>query len=282
MSGIQKKIAAGLLMSAGNLCLFLGKLWVAVSSNSIAIYLDSLNSLADFLLCGAAAFGFWAAARPPTARYPYGMGRAEDISEGVLSVAIVATGLAFAYSSLQRLLYPVPVWFTVRYAVVLVAGTLIKLGMSLALRAANKKIGSDVLRTIAIDGFADSAVSACLVLTFTLTVTLGYAVDAIAGLFAAGVTLWSGARALRGAGGKLLGRRDDALCDEARAILEEADGVAEVTNVQCHGYGARRVFTAEVTLCDNACAESVPAALEKQLSERLGAALYLSIGGTAK
>ena len=269
-------------MSAGNLCLFLGKLWVAVSSNSIAIYLDSLNSLADFLLCGAAAFGFWAAARPPSARYPYGMGRAEDLSEGVLSVAIVATGLAFAYSSLQRLLYPVPVWFTVRYAAVLVAGTLIKLGMSLALRAANRKIGSDVLRTVAVDGFADSAVSACLVLTFTLTVSLGYSVDAVAGLLAAGVTLWSGVRALRRAGGKLLGRRDDALCDEARAILQQVDGVAAVTNVQCHGYGARRVFTADVTLRDPGSAATVLPALEEQLSGRLGAALYLSTGGITK
>ena len=69
---------------------------------------------------------------------------------------------------------------------------------------------------------------------------------------------------------------------QVKSVMLGDDGVAAVTNVQCHGYGARRVFTADVTLCDDASAASVAEKLETQLSERLGAALYLSTGGTTK
>ena len=95
-----------------NLCLFMVKLYVGISTNSISIYVDSLNNALDSVVCIIALVGFWLSVRT-SPKYPFGLGRAEDLTGFITAVVIVGTGFGFGYVSLERTLYPAPVWFSV-------------------------------------------------------------------------------------------------------------------------------------------------------------------------
>ena len=109
-----------------NLCLFMVKLYVGISTNSISIYVDSLNNALDSVVCIIALVGFWLSVRT-SPKYPFGLGRAEDLTGFITAVVIVGTGFGFGYVSLERTLYPAPVWFSVRYAVIIAVTAVVKL-----------------------------------------------------------------------------------------------------------------------------------------------------------
>ncbi|MBR3438858.1 MAG: cation transporter, partial [Clostridia bacterium] len=114
-----------------NLALFFVKLYIGLSTNSVSIYADSLNNGLDSIGCIAALAGIGLLTKKKSDDYPYGFGRAQNITDFLISVCVIVTGFYFGYISLERLMYPVPIWFSVKYAVILgfTAGIKILLGI---------------------------------------------------------------------------------------------------------------------------------------------------------
>lgn len=260
-----------------NLALFFVKLYIAISSNSISIYIDSLNSIADTFICALAAAGFRISSMKPSEKYPFGLGRTEDVVNFLLSAVILGTGFAFIYTSLQRLMYPVPVWFSVKYAVAIAIGAFVKLFLAVAFRKAGKSFGSEILRNIGIDSTLDFMMSVCIVISFTLTVKLGYAVDSVTGIIASVIIIISGFGSIKSTLGSLIGRRDDKICGEAKNLLKETDGVADVVSVECHSYAHRKVFNAEITVSDSSDVCQTVTNCENIIQSELNALLYIKI-----
>ncbi len=278
----KKSIQKDLICAAAaavNLALFLVKLYIAISSNSISIYVDSLNSLADMFICLIAVAGFRLSAASVSEKYPFGLGRAEYIVNFLLSSVILFTGLAFIYSSLQRFMYPTPVWFSVKYALAVASTAAVKLLMAFIFKGLGKRLGSDVLKNIGTDSILDFFISACIVISFTLTQYIGYAVDSLTGIAASLVIIISGFKALRKAADALLGRRDDALCEKALAIIKRQTGIKSVSRLQCHSYADRRVFTAEAEVGENVNVCESVTELNKVFKSELNAEIYINLRG---
>jgi Co/Zn/Cd efflux system component len=68
---------------------------VVAVSGSVALLGDTLHNAADALTAVPLAIAFVVGRRPPTRRYTYGYGRAEDLA-GVAIVAIIAASSALA------------------------------------------------------------------------------------------------------------------------------------------------------------------------------------------
>src|SRR3982751_6240823 len=82
---------------------------VVVLSGSVALLGDTLHNLADALTAVPLGIAFLLARRPPTARYPYGYGRAEDLA-GLFVVAMITLSAVLAgFEAIRRLLDPQPV-----------------------------------------------------------------------------------------------------------------------------------------------------------------------------
>lgn len=82
---------------------------VVAISGSVALLADTIHNVADALTAVPLAFAFWLGRRPPTRRYTYGYGRAEDLA-GLFIVAMIALSAAIAgWESVQRLVDPAPV-----------------------------------------------------------------------------------------------------------------------------------------------------------------------------
>ena len=264
--------------------MFFVKLYIAISSNSISIYVDSLNSLADSAVCALTIVGLKIASASPNPEFPYGYGKIEELVNCVLSAVIFITGAAFAYSSLQRFMYPVPVWYSSKYAFVIAIAAVTKLITAILLRSFNKKEPSEIIRNMSVDSVLDFFISACIVISFTLTNTLGYAVDSVTGIAVSTVIIISGLKSLISSCKKLIGKRNDEYCYKVYNIIKETDGVLEIKGVQCHIYGERKVFTAEIISRCESAEQMIELSneIKNKIKENMNSQIYVSFGGNEK
>src|SRR3954469_20417489 len=80
-----------------------GQAVVAVLSGSVALLGDTLHNVADALTALPLGLAFWLGRRPPTRRYTYGYGRAEDLAGVVIVVLIAASSALAAYEAVRHL-----------------------------------------------------------------------------------------------------------------------------------------------------------------------------------
>ena len=82
---------------------------VVAISGSVALLGDTLHNAADALTAVPLGIAFVVGRRPPTRRYTYGYGRAEDLAGVVIVVVIAASSALAAYEAITRLTHPRPV-----------------------------------------------------------------------------------------------------------------------------------------------------------------------------
>lgn len=268
----KNRIFAVLAGAAVNLLLFFTKLYIGLSVNSVAIYTDAINSLADCAVCIAAAIGFYLISSKPSPKYPFGTGRSEDLLNLLISLVVAVTGFAFAYTSLERLMYPVPVWYSSLYAVIIAATAAIKLMLVFFFKAVSKKHGSQTVKGIETDSLLDFFITLCTLISFTLSEKISFSVDGAAGIIISIVLIVQGIKMTASVCKKIAGRRDDVLCDKAKAFIEESG--TECIDIQCHSYGDTKVFTADIS----SDAADIPAMAEK-FEKETNCKIYFNLGG---
>lgn len=256
---------------AVNLALFFLKFYIGLSTNSIGIYADSINNLIDSIACAAATVGMYIAAKSSSEKYPYGFGRAEEITDLLISVFICVTAFYFAYISLERLMYPIPVWYSPKYALLIALTIAVKAGLAVMFSATGKKAGSSTLLAMRTDSILDFFITAATLISFTLSEKIGYSLDGVSGMLIAVIIEIGGIRMLVSAISSLIGKRDESLCLQAEKILREY-GLENIGRINCHRYGENRVFT--VSLTEPAGDAVHWDSLEKTISEELNGEIY--------
>ena len=225
---VLKIFTAGTLL---NLLLFGVKLYVGLSVNSICIWSDAINNLADALSC-LASLGFTVLMLRLGAKIQREVSaKGEQLLSFLLSAVVAGVGVSFAWSSLERLIYPTPVWFSMKFFFIVLFTAVAKLLMFFFYRVFARKTGSPVLRVLQADSLMDCFITTATLLSFTLTRFLSFAVDAVFGL-AISVILFIGAakliathlRALL----NLAPRQTREQVAAAAAACEAADSAAEI------------------------------------------------------
>ncbi len=82
---------------------------VVALTGSVALLGDTLHNAADALTAVPLGIAFLLGRRPPTRRYTYGYGRAEDLAGVVIVLAIAASCAIAGYAAIDRLAHPQPV-----------------------------------------------------------------------------------------------------------------------------------------------------------------------------
>ncbi len=172
-----------------NFVLFLVKLYVSLSSNSISIFSDSINNLSDSLSCLLVVFSVSFAFKFAKQGISYIAGKVEQLLSFLLAIVVGIIGFSFAYSSVERLMYPTPVWFTYKYFAVISATALVKLGMFFVFGFYSKKTSSPIIKVMKADSITDFAVTCVTLVSFTLTQYTEFTVDAFAGLIISAVII---------------------------------------------------------------------------------------------
>ncbi len=159
-----------------NLILFLVKLFVGLSANSISIYSDAINNLFDCIsavltLCSFSVLSAGAYAE-----------KTEQLLSFLISCFIGFSGAYFFYSSAERLMYPTPVWYTPKYLVLMCVTAAAKLILFLILKKAASVYSLRLVRLMATDSALDFCIGCTTVLTLLLSKNGKYAFDALCGI----------------------------------------------------------------------------------------------------
>jgi cation diffusion facilitator family transporter len=80
------------------------ELAIALLTGSVGLLSDALHNLSDVSTSAVVFFGFWISKKAPTARYPYGYQRAEDLAGLGVALVIWASALLAGYESVHKLL----------------------------------------------------------------------------------------------------------------------------------------------------------------------------------
>ena len=150
-----------------NIILFIGKFVAGLISNSIAITADAFNNLSDAGSSLVTLIGFKLAEQKPDSDHPFGHGRMEYLSGLVVSAVILMMGFELVKDSIDKILHPTGVDFSVVVLIILVASIIGKCYMALYNYNYGKRFESSTLKATAVDSLSD-CVSTTVVLIATI------------------------------------------------------------------------------------------------------------------
>src|SRR6266571_1878491 len=102
-SNRRRAMRAIVVSSAGLLLTSAFEISITVLSGSVALLSDALHNLGDVFTTVGVYFGFRASRKQPTRRYPYGYGRAEDLTGIIIVIAIWSSAALAGWQSYDKL-----------------------------------------------------------------------------------------------------------------------------------------------------------------------------------
>ena len=234
---------AGVVCISLNVLLCIAKALVGILSGSVSIVADALNNLSDASSNIVSVLGFKLASKPADPEHPYGHGRFEYLSGLVVAVLVLMIGVELVKSSIDKVLNPSPVEFSLALAVVLAGSMAVKLWMAHLNRVLGERIKSETLLATAQDSknavIATGAVLACAIIAYVAGIELDAWVGLAVGLYIG----WSGIELIRDTVNPLLGQAPDPeLVAHIRSKIMSYPGVLGTHDLMVHDYGPGRQF----------------------------------------
>ena len=145
-----------------NLLLSLGKFFAGVLTGSIAVTADAFNNLSDAGSSVVTLAGFKLAGRRADAGHPFGHGRMEYLAGLLVSLMILLVGVELGKTSVEKILRPEAVDFSLVSVAILGASILVKLWMGQFNRTLGRRIGSAAMEATAADSLSDVAATSAV------------------------------------------------------------------------------------------------------------------------
>jgi cation diffusion facilitator family transporter len=217
---------------------------IVLVTGSVALLADTVHNVGDALSAVPLGIAFLLSRRPPSARFPFGLHRSEDLAGLVIIGLILFSALFAGYESIRRLFDPQDVELLWAVALAGVIGFVGNEAVAIFRIRVGRQIGSAALvadgyhaRT---DGFTSLAVVAG-----AIGVALGWpAADPIVGLLISAVILkivWDASKSI---GERLLDGVDPEVADRIRDVAAGTEGVRGLPGVRARWQG--HVIRAEI------------------------------------
>lgn len=234
---------AGIVGIISNVLLCAMKILIGLISGSIAIVADGINNLADASSSLITLIGFKLASMPEDKDHPYGHARYEYLTGLLVSVLIIIVGVQLLRSSVDKVLHPDPLNFSIVTVIVLVIAIAIKVWQAIFNISIGKKINSLTLIATGTDSRND-VISTCAVLVSLIIGKLsGFQLDGIMGCLVALFIIWSGIQLIRETISPLLGEAPDTeLVRDIQTLVLDNPGVLGVHDLIVHNYGPGKIF----------------------------------------
>lgn len=226
-----------------NLCLFAGKFFAGLLSNSIAITADALNNLSDAGSSLITLLGFQMAGQKPDIDHPFGHGRIEYISGLLVSIAIILMGFELVKSSIDKILHPEAVSSDPVIIVILIASICVKIYMVFYNSSISKKIASAAMKATATDSLSDSLATFVVLISTLIGKFTSVNIDGYCGIAVGLFILYAGFSAAKDTITPLLGQpAKKEFIDQIERIVTSHDGILGIHDIIVHDYGPGRVM----------------------------------------
>lgn len=226
-----------------NLIVFVVKLSIGLSINSIAIISDAVNNLSDLLSTSIALISTYLAHKPADDLHPEGHGRFEYIGSLVLSFVVFAIGFELLMQSIARytssetpVLSLVSVFFMVMTMV-------IKMWMYVYNRYVGQTYHSEMNQALAADSLSDVLTSALILVSLAVNTVTSLPIDAFAGSIIAIMIMYTAFNITRKMVSRLLGSIPDVqILRKIEDILMQDDQVQQIHELKIHDYGPNNMM----------------------------------------
>ncbi len=258
-----------------NVLLFAGKFFAGTISKSVSITADAFNNLSDAGSSVITLLGFKLAGQKPDPEHPFGHGRIEYLSGLVVAMAILLMGYELATSSIDKILHPEAVEFSVISAVILVVSIAVKFYMGAYNNKIGDKIDSAAMKATAADCLSDCIATALVLVAAIVGHFSGLVIDGWCGLLVSLFIIRAGIEAAKETVSPLLGQKpDEDLVNEIYRIVMSYPEVLGIHDLIVHDYGPGRLMVtlhAEVSAdADIMYTHDVIDNVEQELQQTLG------------
>jgi cation diffusion facilitator family transporter len=217
------------------------QLIVLLWSGSVALLADTVHNFGDALTAVPLAAAFVIARRPASRRFPYGLGRSEDLA-GLVVVAIIVFSAGYAaFEAIARLLEPRSPDHLLATALAGVAGFAGNEWVAVYRIRSGRRLGSAALEADGHHARADGFTSLAVVAGAT-GVALGFPLaDPLVGLAISAVILRIGWQSGREIVGRALDGVDPHVLEQIEADAAAVRGVRAIADVRARwlGHGLR-------------------------------------------
>ena len=234
-------VLSGAVGIACNVFLFILKVVIGLVTGSISIAADAFNNLSDGLSCMISIVGFKVSGKAPDEKHPFGYGRTEYIAGLVVAFIIVLVGFEFFKTSIDRILHPAPVAFSLVLVVILAISMLVKLWMGAFNVQIGHRIDSPVLMAAGQDSRNDVITTGVVILGMVAGQFTTLPVDGYVGVLVAAFIVWAGFGIARDTVAPLLGEAaDPEIAKNIEKLVMESEYIVGVHDLIVHNYGAGR------------------------------------------
>ncbi|WP_246551609.1 cation diffusion facilitator family transporter [Miltoncostaea oceani] len=217
---------------------------IVVVTGSVALLADTVHNIGDALSAVPLAIAFVLSRRPPSARFPFGLHRSEDLAGLVIIGLILFSAVFAAYESIRRLFDPQDVQLLWAVALAGVIGFLGNEAVAIFRIRVGRQIGSAALIADGYHARTDGLTSLAVV-AGAIGVALGWpAADPVVGLLISAVIMkivWDASKSI---GERLLDGVDPAVGEQIRRIAAGTEGVDGLRGVRARWQG--HVIRAEI------------------------------------
>lgn len=238
-----------------NLLLSVGKMLAGLLTGSIAVTADAFNNLSDAGSSVVTLVGFKLAGQKADDSHPFGHGRIEYLAGLLVSLLILMVGVELGKSSIEKILRPKPVEFSLLSVVILAVSILVKLWMSQFNRKLGKRIDSAAMEATATDSLSDVVATSAVLAGTLVGGFTGVSIDGWVGVVVAVFILRAGWGAAKDTLDPLLGSAPDpVLVKQIQELVMSHKQVVGMHDLVIHDYGpGRRMcsFHAEVPQSDD-------------------------------
>ena len=177
---------------------------------------DSLSALVTlvcfYLLCKSTSVGSSSLLK-----------KGEDLISCLLSLSLLVSGAYFAYNSAERLMYPTPIWFSMKYFYIVAATAAAKLVMLVLYKKMNKSIGSSAVKVMTYDCILDFFVTAVTLISLGASASGFFAADGICGIIISITVIITAVKILKESLVRLIGFVPAELREQIGEILRKAE-----------------------------------------------------------
>lgn len=243
----QVRKAYGTLTGTVGICnnvfLFIIKFIAGIMTGAISVTADAFNNLSDAGSSIVTLIGFHMAGKPADNNHPYGHGRIEYVSGLIISIIIIVMGLELLKSSIDKIISPQPVEFSILSIAILIISIMVKLWMASYNYYLGKKLDASAMFATAADSRNDCIATGAVLLCLIISNFTDLNIDGYAGAIVALFVLYSGYETAKETLQPILGKAPDSeFIKELEERILKIDGIEGIHDIIVHDYGPGRIM----------------------------------------
>ncbi len=225
-----------------NLVLFLGKFLIGTLANSVSITADAVNNLSDAGSSMISLISFKLSNRPADEEHPFGHARYEYIASMIVGILILFLGIELVQNSLDKIIHPQTIAFSLLSIGILIASILVKFWMYAYNRYYGKQLNSSVMSATA-DSLSDCMATAAVLASTCISPLIHFNLDGYMGVLVAIFIITAGIKIVKETLNSLLGAspsREEVM--EIVDLIKSHEGVLGIHDLMIHDYGPNNRF----------------------------------------